>query len=112
MRAEEDFIYFKVGDQRDPQHLRKVLTAHFHFERLRQARRYFITVLALLGAALWLLAVWPGVVSKETRSIGLQLWGFCMAATLILSGLELKWYLRRARLMRENPPSDEHPSPP
>ena len=112
MRAEEDFIYFKVGERGDPDYLRKVLTAHFNYERLRQARRYFMGVLAVLGAGLWLLAAWPGAVSKETRSIGLELWGLCMAATLILGGLELKWYLRRARLMRENPPSDEHPSPP
>jgi len=112
MSTDPDFIHFKLGENPHSQYLRHVLTAHFNYERLRGTRRFFVGVLALLGAGLWLLTLWPAAISPHTKSVGLELWGLCMMATLVTATLELKWYRRRAQLMRDNQrPDEREPSP-
>jgi hypothetical protein len=112
MPRDPDFIQLQVGENADPQHLREVLSAQLDYQRLRNLRRYFVAVLALLGAGLWLLTIWPAAVSKQTRTYGLELWGLCGAATLFAALLEFKSYRRRAKLLRQNPPPDERkPTP-
>lgn len=113
MAHEPDLIHFKLGDHRDPDYLRKVLTAHFNHERMRSTRRFCVGLLAILGAGLWLSAIWPGLLPARVHTVGVQLWGFCMVGTVAVGIFEWKWYRRRERLMRDNesPDHDRH-SPP
>ena len=96
-----DFLYFKLGEERNPEFLRKVLTAHFNYERMRTVRRFFVAVVAVLSLGLWLAAVWPGGISKHTRSVGLELWCLCTMTTVIVGCFEFRWYRRREQLRRD-----------
>ena len=112
MRREDDFIFFKLGDEQDPQYMHKVLTAHFHYERLQTTRRWFVGMLAVLGASLWAFTVWPTLVSQRVHSFAVQLFCGALVATVITGALEFRWYRLRATLMRGHQSLDERrPTP-
>jgi hypothetical protein len=97
-----ELLHLDLGQNRDPDLLRNVVSAHLLYERMRTYRRFFVGVLAALGAAFWLAAVWPRSISKETRSLGIEVFALCLITTVIVGALEFKWHRRRARLIRDS----------
>src|SRR5262245_6460522 len=95
VQREEDFIYFKTEGGRDPDYLRNVHVAHFRFKKLRSAPRLAMTLVVVLSGVVLL-------TSERIHSCAVQSWTVSMIATGVLAALELRWYRRRERLMREN----------
>jgi hypothetical protein len=112
MRREDDFIFFKVGDEPDPQYVHKVLTAHFHYERLQTTRRWFVGLLAVLGASLWLFTMWPSLVPQRIHWLTMQLFCGALVVTVITGALEYRWYRLRVTLLRGHQSPDERPPTP
>jgi hypothetical protein len=95
-----DLLQLDPSENRDPGHLRRVLSAHFNYEQMRVYRRVLVGFLAALGGGFWVAALWPGGVGERVRAAGVKVFAGCLVATLIAGALELKWHRRRARLTR------------
>src|SRR5215831_12096479 len=102
---DRDFIYFPfphTGGERDPQKMRELLKAHFQYERAHAARRVLVAALAVFSTLLWLGALPSAARLGPLRRPGLLLWAACAGMTLFFAILELRWYRRRERLMRDD----------
>ncbi len=59
--------------------LRSVLAGHLECEQLTGRRRFLTSLLALLSAPVWLMAVWPHLLEGPDRRFLLYLFGFLLA---------------------------------
>lgn len=59
--------------------LRSVLAGHLDCEQLTARRRFLTSLLALLSAPVWLMAVWPHLLEGPDRRFLLYLFGFLLA---------------------------------
>jgi hypothetical protein len=68
---------FTVDRNRDPDgsKLRGLLEAQFTYQRMRAGRSLCAHLLAILGVAIWVDALWPGILAPEARLLTLFLWG-------------------------------------
>ncbi len=92
---------FTVPPGADKKKLRALIEAQFIYERMNEARLFFIHVLAVIGALVWLCICWPTLFSQDTRAFILALWSTCSLATLAVSVLQWVWYRRRAHRLAE-----------
>lgn len=90
MSVGREVFVFPVNTQRDPGHamLREALQVHHALEKARGARELLVHVNALLGAALWFIAVWPHAVSTDLRVSALAAWIPCFGGLLIAAVCE------------------------
>lgn len=59
--------------------LRSVLASHLECEQLTARRRFLTSLLALLSAPVWLMAIWPRLLEGPDRRFLLYLFGFLLA---------------------------------
>jgi len=76
--------YFRVPYCPDGEsdRLRAVLADHLKCEQLTARRRLLTSLLALLSAPVWLMAVWPRLLEGPDRRFMLYLFGFLLAISL------------------------------
>jgi hypothetical protein len=94
-----DLLGLDLNENRDPGRLRSVLSAHFNYQQMRMYRRFLVGLLAILGGAFWVGALWPGGIAEGARSVGIRLFAGCLVVTAVVAALEVKWRRRRARLI-------------
>ena len=88
---------FSVPQGADRKKLQALIEAQFMYERMNEARLFFVHVLAIIGVPLWLYIWWSTVFSQTARAFILTLWSVCGLATLAVSVLQWVWYRRRTR---------------
>src|SRR5262249_36339855 len=92
---------FSVPQGADRQKLQALIEAQLIYEKMNEARLFFIHVLAIIGAPLWLYIWWSTVFPQSARAFLLALWSVCGLATLIVSVLQWMWYRRRVQRLAE-----------
>ena len=92
---------FKVPPGADKRKLQALIEAQLTYERINEARLFFVQVLALIGALVWLCLGWPTLFSQNARAFILALWGTCSLATFAVSVRQWVWYQRRAHRFAE-----------
>jgi len=92
---------FPVPQGADKDKLQALIEAQLIYERMNEARLFFVHLLAVIGAPLWLYIWWVAVFSQSTRAFLLALWSVCRLATLIVSVLQWVWYHRRKQRLAE-----------
>ena len=78
-----DVAYFRVPSSSEAEsgHLRSVLAGHLECEQLTARRRLLTSLVALLSAPVWAMAVWPQLLEGPDRSFLLYLFGFLLATS-------------------------------
>jgi hypothetical protein len=96
-------VELRINKARDPDRskLRALLETEFSYERMRTARILFVHLVALLGAVVWLDAVWPGLFSGDMRFFVLTVWAAAVCVALFVAMEELIWRRRLSRLTSE-----------
>jgi hypothetical protein len=92
---------FKVPPGADKKKLQALVDAQLTYERVNEARLFFVHVLAIIGALVWLCLGWPALFSQSARAFILALWGTCSFATLAVSVHQWVWRQRRAHRLAE-----------
>ena len=87
---------FTVPQRADKKKLQALIEAQLIYERMNEARLFFVHVLAIIGALVWLCICWPTLFSQNTRAFILALWGTCGLATFVVSVWQWVWHRRRA----------------
>jgi hypothetical protein len=90
---------FTIDKTRDPdgETLRGVLAAQFAYERMRAARSWFIHLLAVVGAIIWLEAIWPDLIPEDIRFFT---WPYSVAFSFLVFGAAIEELVSRHRLKR------------
>jgi hypothetical protein len=94
-------LTFPVPHGADKKKLEALIEAQLMYERLNEARLFFVHVLAIIGAPVWLCLGWPALFSHTERAFILALWGTCGVATLAASVWQRVWYHRRAHRLTD-----------
>ena len=92
---------FPVPQGADKKKLEALIEAQLVYERMNEARLFFVHALALTGAPLWFCIWWSTVFSQSMRAFLLALWSVCGLATIVVSVLQWMWYRRRVRRLAE-----------
>jgi hypothetical protein len=92
---------FTVPSGADEKKLQALIEAQLIYERMNEARLFFIHVLAINGALVWLCICWPTLFSQNAQAFILALWSTCSVATLAVSVCQWVWPHRRARRLTE-----------
>jgi hypothetical protein len=92
---------FSVPQGADKKKLQALIEAQLIYERLNEARLFFVHALAGISALLWLHSCWPTLFSQNERAFILALWGTCGLATLAASVWQRVWYHRRAHRLTD-----------
>jgi DNA-binding GntR family transcriptional regulator len=92
---------FKVPQRADKKKLQALIEAQLIYERINEARLFFVHVLAIIGALVWLCLCWPTLFSQHTRAFILALWSTCGLATLAVSLCQWVWRHRRTLRLAE-----------
>src|SRR5262245_36390102 len=104
----EPFVHFEVSGSRDGL-VNAILYAHVRHETVRQLRRSWVLVLAVLGGVMALTIGFPRL---SPASLGTNLalaWLLCGIATIATAAREWLWYRRRERLLGETRRTGEEP---
>jgi hypothetical protein len=92
---------FAVPQGADQKKLQALIEAQLMYERMNEARLFFIHVLAVISVLLWFYICWPALFSQSERAFILALWGTCSLATLAVSVCQRVWSRRRAHRLTE-----------
>ena len=86
---------FTVPQRVDKKKLHALIEAQLLYERMNEARLFFIHSLATIGALLWLCLGWPTLFSQSTQAFLLTLWDTCGLVTFAVSLWQWVWHRRR-----------------
>jgi len=97
-------LQFTINRDFDPDRasLRKLLEAHLIYERISAAKSFSLHLLTIVGAVVWIGAMWPSLLPSEVRVVALTLWGVLLFFTICASVEEWAWHRRVERYRREH----------
>lgn len=97
-------MQFTVNKELDPDgtSLHMLLEAHFRCERMTAARSFCFHLLAVVGVAVWLGAIWPSLLPPEVRVFALVLWGGLLFVAIWAIVGEWLWRWRLTRRLDEH----------
>jgi hypothetical protein len=103
MKCAEETLEVRINKQRDPDrsHLRRVLEAQFAYERMSTARSMLAHLLAIVGAVIWIQAIWPDLLPEEARFFTLLFWGSILFVTLWVAVEEYVWRRKLNRYLAQ-----------
>jgi len=100
--ADVAFVRGPVGSDADSGRLQSLVDGQLRCEQLATRRRLLTSLLALLSAPVWAMAVWPQLVEGPDRRFLLYLFGFLLVLSCWAAIEEwrasnrLRWLLERA----------------
>jgi hypothetical protein len=97
-------LHFTIDSNLDPQSasIRKLLEAHAAYARMSAAKRLSLHLLAIVGAVVWIAALWPALLPAQLRSVALALWGVLLIFMIAASVEEWIWHRKVARYRDEH----------
>ncbi len=97
-------VQFTINRDLDPDgtSLRRLLEAQFRYERMSAARFLCVHLLAIVGAMVWLGAIWPSLLPAEVLLFALTLWGAFLFLTVWVSVEEWVWHRRMERYLSQH----------
>jgi hypothetical protein len=90
-------LNFNKDNDPDGSKLREFLTDQFTYERKRAGRYFCVHLLAILGAVIWVDALWPDLLPPDARVFSLALWG---GMSILTVRFVVEEYLSHRRLRR------------
>jgi hypothetical protein len=92
-------LQFTLKRDRDPNDasLRRLLEAHVVYERMSGAKKFSLHLLAIVGAVLWVGAMWPALLPPQVLYSALMLWLGLLFFAILASIEEWLWHRKVAR---------------
>ncbi|HEY3303783.1 MAG TPA: hypothetical protein VGL70_09665 [Candidatus Binatia bacterium] len=102
-------LQFTVNRDLDPDSasLRRLLEAHFTYARMSAAKSFILHLLAIVSGAVWVGAMWPGVLPLQVLDSALALWAALLLFAILTSIEEWLWHRKVARYRSEHPPKQK-----
>jgi membrane protein implicated in regulation of membrane protease activity len=96
-------LQFTVHKDLDPNSasLRRLLEAHFTYARMSAAKSLFLHLLAVVSVAVWIAAMWPGVLPLRVLDSALALWVSLLFFAILTSIEEWLWHRKVTRYQSE-----------
>jgi hypothetical protein len=108
-RFSGSMLQFTVQKDLDPNSasLRRLLEAHLTYVKMSAAKSFFLHLLAVVSVAVWIAAMWPGVLPLQVLDSALALWVVLLFFAVLTSVEEWLWHRKVARYRSEHPPKQK-----
>lgn len=104
---------FTIDDRTDcTDAVRRLLEAHRRYARMSGAKTFALHLLAVIGAALWIDAMWPAVLPRLLRDDALAIWLGLLCFAVLATVEEWRWRRRVAQYRLDRTASRDEPNHP
>ncbi|HEY2987334.1 MAG TPA: hypothetical protein VGL11_06390 [Candidatus Binatia bacterium] len=96
-------LRFTIDKDPDPEgaSVRRLLEAHLTYAKMSAAKSFCLHLLAIVSAAVWVGAMWPGVLPLQLLDSALALWLALLFFAVLTSIEEWLWHRKVARYRSE-----------